>query len=125
PGPGAGRGAVRHRDGAAGAAAGSRLTLPGTGSAPPAGIVPTACRGRAIVDASRRRLLCSQAGGAMSPIRREDDHVELGATWEDLVERKIREAQERGDFDDLAGQGRPLRIDKNPYARDWELSMRG
>ena len=60
----------------------------------------------------------------MSPIRREDDHVELGATWEDLVERKIREAQERGDFDDLAGQGRPLRIDKNPYARDWELAYK-
>jgi hypothetical protein len=25
--------------------------------------------------------------------------------WESLVDRKIREAQERGDFDDLPGKG--------------------
>jgi hypothetical protein len=28
--------------------------------------------------------------------------------WESAVERQIREAQERGAFDDLPGQGRPL-----------------
>jgi len=60
----------------------------------------------------------------MSPIRREQDHVEVGATWEDLVERKIREAQERGAFDNLPGQGRPLRLDDNPYARDWALAFK-
>jgi hypothetical protein len=28
--------------------------------------------------------------------------------WEDAVERQIREAQERGDFDHLPGEGKPL-----------------
>jgi hypothetical protein len=58
----------------------------------------------------------------MSPLRREDDHVEWGPTWEDLVERKIREAQEQGLFDNLPGAGRPLSVERNPYARDWELA---
>ncbi len=60
----------------------------------------------------------------MAPVRREDNHLEVAATWEDLVERKIREAQERGDFDNLSGQGQPLRIETNPYARDWELAYK-
>lgn len=30
--------------------------------------------------------------------------------WESPVERAIREAQERGEFDDLPGAGRPLRL---------------
>jgi Domain of unknown function (DUF1992) len=36
--------------------------------------------------------------------------------WESLVDRKIREAQERGDFDDLPGKGRPMDLSENPYA---------
>jgi DnaJ family protein C protein 28 len=60
----------------------------------------------------------------VSPIRREENHIEIGASWDDLVERKIREAQEQGAFDNLPGQGRPLRIEKNPYARDWELAYK-
>jgi hypothetical protein len=31
-----------------------------------------------------------------------------GATWESWTERLIREAQERGEFDDLPGRGRPI-----------------
>ena len=30
---------------------------------------------------------------------------------ESIAERKIREAMERGEFDDLPGQGKPLRLD--------------
>ena len=30
------------------------------------------------------------------------------AQWESAVDQQIREAQERGDFDNLPGQGRPL-----------------
>jgi len=33
----------------------------------------------------------------------------------DLVEEQIRKAQERGDFDHLAGAGKPLNLDENPY----------
>jgi len=34
-----------------------------------------------------------------------------GVTWETWVERQIRESMERGDFDNLPGQGQPLRLD--------------
>lgn len=34
-----------------------------------------------------------------------------GDTWESWVERQIRESMERGDFDNLPGLGKPLRLD--------------
>jgi hypothetical protein len=41
--------------------------------------------------------------------------------YESVVDRKVREAQERGEFDDLPGSGRPLPgIDGN-YDEDWWL----
>lgn len=42
--------------------------------------------------------------------------------WESLVERRIREAMEQGDFDALPGEGKPLDLEVNPY-EDPELSM--
>lgn len=36
--------------------------------------------------------------------------------WMDIVEEQIREAQERGEFDNLPGAGKPLVIDENPAA---------
>lgn len=36
--------------------------------------------------------------------------------WMDMVEEQIREAQERGAFDNLSGAGKPLVIDENPEA---------
>lgn len=38
--------------------------------------------------------------------------------WESPVDRAIREAQERGEFDNLPGQGRPL-PPINPHDADW------
>lgn len=38
----------------------------------------------------------------------------LARTIEDLVEDRVREAQARGDFDNLPGKGRPLRLSENP-----------
>jgi hypothetical protein len=46
----------------------------------------------------------------------------IGPTWESVTERIIREAQERGDFDDLPGQGRRFVVDDNPYAGDMALA---
>lgn len=43
--------------------------------------------------------------------------------WETLAERRIREAQERGEFDNLKGAGKPLNLDNNPYAGEWELGF--
>lgn len=44
--------------------------------------------------------------------------------WESLAERRIREAAERGEFDDLPGTGRPLpgldgTYDPNWWVREW------
>lgn len=36
------------------------------------------------------------------------DRQRTGRTWESWVDRQIREAQERGEFDDLPGKGKPL-----------------
>jgi hypothetical protein len=36
-------------------------------------------------------------------------------TFEDFVERQIREARERGDLDRLAGEGKPLRFLGKPH----------
>src|SRR3954454_15788857 len=41
--------------------------------------------------------------------------------YESVVDRKVREAQERGEFDDLPGSGKPLPgIDGN-YDEEWWL----
>lgn len=42
-------------------------------------------------------------------------------TWESWVERKIREAFERGDFDDLPGAGQPIPDLHRPYDELWWL----
>lgn len=35
--------------------------------------------------------------------------------WENVVEKQIREAMERGDFANLAGNGKPLDLNVNPF----------
>ena len=42
------------------------------------------------------------------------------AQWESAVEQQIREAQGRGDFDNLPGLGKPL--PPEPWAGDWALA---
>ncbi|HMH45042.1 MAG TPA: DnaJ family domain-containing protein [Pyrinomonadaceae bacterium] len=45
--------------------------------------------------------------------------------WESLVDQKIREAIEQGEFDDLAGAGRPIDLSENPYEDpDWRTAHR-
>jgi DnaJ family protein C protein 28 len=46
------------------------------------------------------------------------------ADWGSCVEEKIREAMERGEFDDLPGKGRPLDLTPNPFAGDQELAFK-
>jgi len=43
----------------------------------------------------------------------------LGMTIESFVERQIRAAQERGDFDNLPGKGKPLPGLNQPYDEMW------
>jgi len=42
--------------------------------------------------------------------------------WRDVVEEQIAEAREQGAFDNLPGNGKPLRLDSNPYAGDKALA---
>jgi DnaJ family protein C protein 28 len=35
--------------------------------------------------------------------------------WESLVDQKIREAMEQGEFDDLPGKGEPIDTSENPF----------
>lgn len=42
--------------------------------------------------------------------------------WADLVEELLTEAHDRGDFENLAGKGKPLARDENPYAGDRALA---
>ncbi len=45
-----------------------------------------------------------------------------GRNFDDYVNEKIREAQERGEFDNLRGAGKPLNLDENFYAGDKALA---
>ena len=42
--------------------------------------------------------------------------------WRDAVEERLAEARERGDFDNLPGAGKPLALDRNPFAGDKSLA---
>lgn len=43
--------------------------------------------------------------------------------WDRIIEQKIREAQEEGKFDNLAGYGKPLSLDENPYEDPaWQMA---
>jgi DnaJ family protein C protein 28 len=44
--------------------------------------------------------------------------------WESWIDQQIREAQERGEFDNLPGKGQPLDLTSNPYAQDRELAFK-
>ena len=42
-----------------------------------------------------------------------------GATWESWIDRQIREAEERGEFDDLAGAGKRIPDLDKPFDELW------
>jgi len=45
--------------------------------------------------------------------------------WESLIDRKIREAMEQGEFDNLAGKGEPIDLSENPFEDpDWRTAHR-
>lgn len=59
----------------------------------------------------------------MSPIRRDAEGTPLAdRNWESLSERLIREAQERGEFDQLPLHGKPLPDRRNPHAGEMALA---
>jgi Domain of unknown function (DUF1992) len=42
-----------------------------------------------------------------------------GSDWESWIDRQIREAEERGEFDDLPGAGRPIPDLDKPFDELW------
>jgi len=45
--------------------------------------------------------------------------------WESLIDQKIREAMEQGEFDNLSGKGAPIDLSENPFEdRDWRTAHR-
>lgn len=51
----------------------------------------------------------SSSSGSGSEARSLED-------WDTWIDRAIREAQRRGEFDNLPGAGKPLTVDDNPFA---------
>ncbi|NUT34718.1 MAG: DUF1992 domain-containing protein [Hamadaea sp.] len=45
----------------------------------------------------------------------------MGSWYESRIDREIREAQERGEFDNLPGTGKPLPGAGEHYSEDWWL----
>src|SRR5262249_40041462 len=45
--------------------------------------------------------------------------------WESLIDKKIREAMEQGEFADLSGEGEPIDLSENPYEDpEWRQAHR-
>lgn len=47
------------------------------------------------------------------------ENTDWASRFESLLDRQIRAAEERGEFDDLPGAGKPLASDSMPYRPDW------
>jgi hypothetical protein len=45
--------------------------------------------------------------------------VSMPREWQSVVEEQIRQAQERGDFEDLPGKGKPIPGLRDPDDEDW------
>lgn len=56
---------------------------------------------------------------AAQPVERETAaRKPRGKRFTDYIEEQLRDAQERGEFDNLRGMGQPLNLETNPYAGD-------
>ncbi|CAA9211729.1 MAG: hypothetical protein AVDCRST_MAG77-310 [uncultured Chloroflexi bacterium] len=60
----------------------------------------------------------------MPSIRHEGDKKEVVWGWESHVDKMIRDAQARGDFDNLPGAGKPLDLEENVFAGDMASAFR-
>ena len=59
----------------------------------------------------------------MSPTRKEDDFRSRAIEeWDDWIEKEIQEAMERGEFSNLPGHGKPIRIESNPFDPSMDMA---
>ena len=60
----------------------------------------------------------------MSPVRHEDDFRRKPIKdWDSYIEDAITEAQARGEFDNLPGAGKPIKIQTNPLAPELDFAL--
>jgi hypothetical protein len=59
----------------------------------------------------------------MEPRNRTQREPQSLEAWESWVDKLIVDAQERGDFDDLPGHGKPLKIEDAPFAGGLEVGF--
>jgi len=60
----------------------------------------------------------------MSPIHHEDDFRRKEIDdWDEWIEEEIRKAQERGEFRDLPGQGKPIEIYRTDVNPEYDLAF--
>ena len=52
------------------------------------------------------------------------EHLKQHRDWASWMDQQIREAQERGEFDNLPGTGQPIDLTPNPYAQGQELAFK-
>lgn len=57
-------------------------------------------------------------------VRRDGDQVRRIGSYENWLEQSIREAQQRGEFDNLSGQGKPQDLTFDPNAGDRDSGFR-
>lgn len=57
-------------------------------------------------------------------MRRDGDHVRSIGSYENWLEQSIRAAQQRGEFDNLKGQGEPQDLAVDPNAGDMDSGFR-
>ena len=60
----------------------------------------------------------------MPSVRKEGDKRDVVWNWGSHVDQMIREAQRRGDFDNLPGAGKPLKLDDDVFAGDMASAYR-
>ena len=60
----------------------------------------------------------------MPSVRKEGEKREVVWNWGSHVDQMIREAQRRGDFDNLPGTGKPLDLEDNVFAGDMAGAFR-
>ena len=51
------------------------------------------------------------------------ENADWASRFESMLDRQIRAAEERGEFDDLPGAGKPLASDSAPYRPDWWVNQ--
>ncbi len=57
-----------------------------------------------------------------NPVELAEYRARLRHDRQDLIEELIQEGMDNGLFDNLPGKGKPLNLNKNPYAADMELA---